>query len=154
MLEQQITVEPGRKEDMVEVLAFEEREFPNWLTLYECNDRLGDYQDVLVARDLSQGGQVVGTLRMNTARSHPQRPELLWPGLLGDDVGAMGAVGVAASKQGRGIGIAMCAKASDLLKERGVGTCYIDWVAPDTTHFYEKLGYVRWRSYHTSWRGV
>lgn len=154
MLEQQITLEAGRQEDMAEVLAFEQREFPNWLMLYENSNQLGDYQDILVARDLSKDGAVVGTLSMNTTYSHPQRPELLWPGLLGEDVGAMGAVGVAVDEQGRGIGLAMCARASDLLKARGVGTCYIDWVEPETTHFYEKLGYVKWRMYHTSWRGL
>jgi beta-N-acetylhexosaminidase len=154
MAEQQITLEPACEQDMAEVLAFEEREYPNWLVFYEDMNRLGDYQDVLVARDQSKGDQIVGTLSMRTMQSHPQRPELLWPALLGEDAGTMGAVGVAFAEQGRGIGLAMCARASELLKQRGVGTCCIDWVEEETTKFYGKLGYTRWRAYHTSWREI
>ncbi len=150
--EQQITLAPARLEDMADVLAFEEREYPSWLKHYETNNRLGDYQDVFIARD--RDGQLVGVLNTKTAHSHPERPELPWPALLGENAGVLGAVGVAAAMQGSGIGIALCAKASDVLKERGVGTCYIDWVEERTTHFYEKLGYAKWRSYHTSWRGL
>ncbi|MEO7020795.1 MAG: GNAT family N-acetyltransferase, partial [Ktedonobacteraceae bacterium] len=150
MAEQQITLEPAREEDMAEVLAFETREFPNWSMHYARAARLGDYQDVLVARE--QGGQVVGTLITYTAHSHPTRTDVIWQQLLGDDAGALGAVGVAASEQGRGIGIALVARASDLLKERGVGTCCIDWV--ELTDFYAKLGYAKWRSYHTCWREI
>ena len=149
---QQVTLAPARVEEMAEVLTFEEREYPNWLRHYENNNRLGDHQDVFIARD--RDGQIVSVLNTRTPRSHPERPEFPWPGLLGENAGALGAVGVAASAQGRGIGIALCAKATEVLKERGVGTCYIDWVAEGTTHFYEKLGYIRWRSYHTSWRGL
>lgn len=148
IVEEQISLEPGRQDDMVEVLAFEQREYPNWLHHFETSALLGDYQDVLIARE--HNGAIVGTLNMRSPRAHPARPELLWPGLLGENVGGLGAVGVAPSAQGRGIGIALVARASDLLKERGAGTCYIDWV--ELTQFYAKLGYTPWRAYHTSWR--
>lgn len=152
MDEQQIRLAAGTQADMAEVLAFEEREYSNWLVHYKNNNRLGDYQDVFIARD--KDGQVVGVLNTSTIHSHSQRPELPWPGILGENAGTLGAVGVAASVQGRGIGLALCAKASAILKERGVGTCYIDWVAEGTTHFYEKIGYTKWRSYHTGFRGI
>lgn len=150
MAEQQVTLAPARLEDMAEMLAFEEREYPNWLMLFQDSNRFGDYQDVFIARD--RDGQVVGTLNTKNAHSHAERTEVLWNQLLGEQMGALGAVGVAAAAQGRGIGIALCAKASNVLKERGVGICYIDWVKERTTHFYGKLGYAKWRSYHTSWR--
>ena len=152
MNEQQVALAAGTQADMAEVLAFEEREYPNWLIHYRQNSRLGDYQDVFIARD--KDGEIVGVLNTSTVHSHPERPDFAWPGLLGANAGTLGAVGVAASAQSRGIGLALCAKASEVLKERGVGTCIIDWVAEGTTHFYGKIGYVKWRSYHTSFRGL
>lgn len=150
--EQQITLAPATGEDMSEVLAFEAREFPNWLKHYEHCARLGNYQDILVARDQNQSGQVVGTLLTSTPQSHPERTEVIWRVPLGYDAGSLGAVGVAYSEQGRGIGIALVARASELLRERGVRNCYIDWVS--ITDFYAKLGYSKWRAYHTSLRGT
>jgi len=149
MEREQISFELASSQNIADVLAFEAREFPNWLMYYERNARIGDYQDLLVARD-NASGQVVGTLVMYSAQSHPSRPDLIWQTLLGDDAGAMGAVGVAASERGRGIGIALVARASELLKERGVRNCYIDWVV--LTDFYAKLGYTTWRDYLTGRR--
>lgn len=148
--EQGITLAPGRAEDVPEILEFEKREFPNWLQHYERCSRLGDYQDMLLARN--HDGRLVGTLLMYTPQSSAERTDVIWRVLLGFDAGAMGAVGVAPSEQGRGAGIALVARASDLLKERGVRNCYIDWV--EITGFYAKLGYTKWREYSTSWRDL
>jgi beta-N-acetylhexosaminidase len=148
MTKQQITLEPATQADGADVLAFEKREFPHWLMHYERCVRLGDYQDLLVARD--QQGQILGTLMVYTAQSSSERHDLIWQGVLGSDAGAFGAVGVAESQQGRGIGIALVARASDILKERGVRNCAIDWVL--LTDFYGKLGYTKWRAYHSDWR--
>lgn len=148
--DQGITLATGREEDVPEILTFEQREFPNWLRHYERCARLGDYQDILCARN--QDGRIVGTLLMYTPQSHETRTDVVWRVLLGYDAGAMGAVGVAPSEQGRGTGIALVARASDLLKARGVRNCYIDWV--EITDFYAKLGYAKWRAFFTSLRDV
>lgn len=148
--EQGITLAAGRAEDVPEILAFEQREFPNWLQHYERCARLGNYQDFLLARN--QEGVVVGTLLMYTPQSSAERTDVVWRVLLGYDAGAMGAVGVAPSERGRGTGIALVARASDLLKERGVRNCYIDWV--EITDFYAKLGYKKWRALFTSMRDL
>lgn len=147
---QHITLAVGRAEDVPEILAFEEREFPNWLQHYERCAHLGDYQDFLLARN--QDGQIIGTTLMYTPQSHTTRTDLVWRVLLGYDAGAMGAIGVAPVEQGRGAGIALVARASDLLKERGMRNCYIDWVA--LTDFYAKLGYRKWRSFFVSMRDL
>ena len=138
------------KEDMPEVLAFEEREFPNWLKHYESCNRLRDYHDILVARDQNKNGQVVGTLITSSPQSHPERTDVIWRVLPGYDAGSPGAVGVTPSEQGRGIGIALVSRASDLLKERGIRNCVIDWVV--ITDFYAKLEYAKWRAFHMSSR--
>lgn len=150
MTDQQITIATASSADVPEILAFEEREFANWLKHFERCALLGDYQDMLVARD--QTGVVVGTLLMSTPRSHAERTDVVWRVLLGSEAGSMGAVGVAASEQGRGIGIALVARASDWLKERGVRNCYIDWVV--ITDFYAKLGYRKWRAFNMSTRVI
>jgi len=147
---QGITLNVATQADLADVLSFEAREFPNWLMHYERCGRLGDYQDILLARE--QDGQVVGALILYTAQSHAERTDLIWQALVGEDAGALGAVGVAAAEQGRGIGIALVARASDLLKERGVGVCVIDWV--EKTDFYARLGYTKWRAYHPEWRDL
>lgn len=146
--EQHITLNPANQADIPAVLAFEEREFPNWLSHYQYLASLGESRDILVSRD--QHGQVLGTLLMSTPQSHAERSDVVWRVLLGSDAGSIGAVGVAAAEQGRGIGIALVAHASELLKARGVRNCYIDWVV--LTDFYAKLGYKKWRAFKMSGR--
>jgi beta-N-acetylhexosaminidase len=146
MAEQQITLNTATQANISEVLAFERREFPSWLSLYEHLASLGEYNDILVARDLH--GQVAGTLAMSTPQSHPERTDVVWRVPLGYDAGSIGSVGVAQAEQGRGIGIALVARASDLLQARGIHICYIDWVV--LTDFYAKLGYKKWRAFRMS----
>ena len=146
---EQVTLNPASQADISEVLTFEAREFPNWLSHYERLATLGEYRDILTARD-QKTGQVVGTLLMSTPQAHAERTDLVWRVLLGADAGSMGAVGVAEAEQGRGIGIALVARASDLLKERDVRNCYIDWVV--ITDFYARVGYKKWRAFQMSER--
>ncbi len=129
-----------------DVLAFETREFPHWLPHYERYAQLGDYADLLTARD--QRRSVVGALILYSPQSHTARTDLIWQALLGEEAGAMGAVGAAQSERGRGIGLALVAYGSATLKERGVRNCYIDWVV--LTDFYARLGYEKWRAYYLS----
>lgn len=144
-----ISIECASSENVTDVLAFEAKEFPNWLRHFEHYADLGDHRDLLVARD-QRDKRVVGSLVMYSPLSHPERTDIIWQQLLGERVGAMGAVGVDEGERGRGIGIALVAYATEQLKQRGTQNCYIDWlVIPD---FYGKLGYKEWRTYETSWR--
>lgn len=144
--EQQVTLKTASQADIPEILAFEGREFPNWLAAYERLASLGEYSNILMAR--AQDEQVVGTLLMSTPQSHAERTDVVWRVLLGYDAGSIAAVGVAEAEHGRGIGIALVARASDLLKACGVRNCYIDWV--ELTDFYAKLGYEKWRAFKMS----
>jgi beta-N-acetylhexosaminidase len=150
MVDEHIRFETMTSQHVTEALAFEMREFPNWLAIFEHHADLGDYRDLLVARD--QDGQIVGSLIMYTPQSHPERADVIWQTLLGQEVGGIAAVGVAQSARGRGIGIAIVARASEILKEAGVRNCYIDWV--ELTDFYAKLGYEKWREYCVGWRNI
>lgn len=145
-----IVVAPATETDGPGILAFEAREFPEWLPHYTRAVDLGDYGDLLVAR--VEGGVILGVLLLYGAWSHPERNDVRWKTLLGHDAGAIGAVGVAAAARGRGIGTALVARASEILRARGVGTCFIGWVW--AVDFYARLGYRPWRSYAMGEREV
>lgn len=135
------TIAPGRAD---ELLTFEAREFPNWLDAFQRVMSLGDYDDVLIGRNAT--GQIVASLIMYTSQSNKERHDVLWQAIFGERLGAIGCVGVAEQEQGKGIGLALVARATELLIERGIEHCSIDWVV--LTDFYAKLGFHVWRGYH------
>ena len=147
---EKITISSAQHQNITDVLAFEAHNFANWLPQFERCADLGDFRDLLLAHN--EAGEIIGTLIMYSEQSHPDRADVIWQDLLGETAGAMAAVGVAESERGRGIGIALVAGASELLKERGVTNCFIDWV--ELTDFYAKLGYQKWRAYHPCVRTI
>jgi mycothiol synthase len=126
--------------ERAEVLAFEAATFPDWVVWFE---RLGS--SVLVARD--RAGGVVGTLLF----SGPPGATIYEP-LLGGDAGTIGCVGVAAAARGAGVGSAMVARASELLRDAGTRACHIGWT--ERERFYARLGYVPWRRYQMASRAL
>lgn len=116
-----------------DILAFERAEFPNWLQYYaETTD------DTLVARD--EGGTVLGAALFGG-------PGIVSPftPMLGDLAATIGCVGVATARHGSGVGTALVAAGSEILRDRGARVCHISWTT--RASFYESLGYRRWRSY-------
>jgi len=144
-----VAIYPAKEEEVPEVLAFEDREFPGWAPGFRYMTELEEFANLLVARDLGTGG-VVGTLLLFPPACRWLGANIVWKELLGADLGGLGAVGVAASERGRGIGIALVARASEVLRERGTGNCHIDWTG--LLDFYGKLGYLPWRQYYMSVR--
>ena len=130
------------------MLAFEAQEFPSWEEGFRQVIELGDTNDMLVVRSAS--GQIVGSLVLYTAHSHLNRTDVIWKQRLGEDAGALGAVGVAAAVRGRGIGTALVAQGTELLWERGVRICFLGWVW--AVDFYRQLGYESWQAYMMSSR--
>jgi ribosomal protein S18 acetylase RimI-like enzyme len=57
---------------------------------------------------------------------------------LGPDTGTIGCVGVAPHRQERGVGTAMAACASEILRDSGTRTCHISWTARES--FYTHAG--------------
>jgi predicted N-acetyltransferase YhbS len=47
--------------------------------------------------------------------------------------------------EGHGIGTALVACASEILRDRGAGTCHIGWTVRES--FYIRAGYRPWRRY-------
>jgi ribosomal protein S18 acetylase RimI-like enzyme len=135
-----VSIEVMADPDRAEVLAFEAATFPEWLVWFE---RLG--ASVLVAR--AGAGDVVGTLLFRG----PPGATIYTP-LLGPEAGTIGCVGVAAAARGAGVGSAMVARASELLRDAGTRTCHIGWTRRE--RFYARLGYLRWRRYHMARRSI
>jgi ribosomal protein S18 acetylase RimI-like enzyme len=124
--------------DLEEVLAFEAATFPTWLGWFQRRD-----SSVLVARD--GGGGVVGSLLFRGPDE-----SLLFAPMLGPASGTIACVGVADHLQGRGVGSAMVAHASELLRRAGTRNCHIGWVV--RRDFYVRVGYAPWRTYLMSRR--
>jgi predicted N-acetyltransferase YhbS len=114
-------------------LAFEDTHFPHWSRWFREPGN-----DILVACD--SGGRIVGSLLL----SGPGHASVYWP-MLGEDSAEIACVGVAGSQENRGVGSAMVARASEVLRERGAGTCHIGWAV--RIGFYSRVGYTPWRQY-------
>jgi beta-N-acetylhexosaminidase len=129
-----ITIEVMNGPERPEVMAFEAATFPDWVGWFERLD-----SSVLVARD--RAGAVAGTLLFRG----PLGATIYEP-LLGPDAGTIGCVGVATKARGAGVGSAMVARASELLRDAGTRACHIGWTRRE--RFYTRVGYSPWRRYH------
>jgi ribosomal protein S18 acetylase RimI-like enzyme len=129
-----ITIEVMNGPERPEVMAFEAATFPDWVGWFERLD-----SSVLVARD--RAGAVAGTLLFRG----PLGATIYEP-LLGPDAGTIGCVGVATQARGAGVGSAMVARASELLRDAGTRACHIGWTRRE--RFYTRVGYSPWRRYH------
>jgi N-acetylglutamate synthase-like GNAT family acetyltransferase len=69
-------------------------------------------------------------------------------GLVPGAVGAFGCVGVDPAARRRGIGLAMVARACELLAARGAEVCYCAYTYLED--WYVQLGFTRWRGYTTA----
>lgn len=135
-----VAIEVMAEPERAEVMAFEAATFPNWVVWFERLD-----SSVLVARD--RAGTVVGTLLFRG----PLGATIYEP-MLGPEAGTIGCVGVAAPAQGAGVGSAMVARASELLRDAGTRACHIGWTRRE--RFYTRLGYTPWRRYHIARRAL
>jgi predicted N-acetyltransferase YhbS len=140
---EQLRFEVATHETIDEALSFEMYHFPGWVDHFQRVASVGDYSDIVMARDAT--GEVVAALATHSNLSHPSRCDVLWQPLLNNHAGAIGCVGVAEAERGRGIGLSLVAHASELLRDQGLISCYIDWVF--LTDFYARLGYEKWRAY-------
>lgn len=135
------------KEEMKELMEFQKKYFEYWVSTYQHHSDLGDYHDLVVAREGDGHGKIIGSLVLFvTNGSHKYRTDLIWTDetLFTNQSGGMACVGVASEERGRGIGLGLVAFANKTLKERNVEQSYVDWV--ELTDFYSRAGYQKWRS--------
>lgn len=114
---------------------------------YCCVER-GGCGDVVVARHPEWG--IVGI----SCAEHPyaswRRGNFAWALLLGEDTGCLGPLGVAASVRENGIGLAITARVTELLRDRGAAKSYVSWTW--LVDWYGRLGYKVWQEYVMSWK--
>ncbi len=135
-----VTIRQGTESNSGAVLAFETAVFPRWTRWFQAGD-----QNVLIAWDSEAG--IAGTLLF----SGPDADTVFGP-MLGPDAGTIGCVGVAPRRQERGIGTAMVARASEILRDSGTRACHISWTARES--FYTHAGYHPWRRYRMFRRAI
>jgi predicted N-acetyltransferase YhbS len=146
--QQQITLQTATPADVPAVLAFEERHFPNWLHAFERVVAYDEAGDILLARDARQA--IVGTTLVLAAESRSWRDRFVWGELLGEKIGGVGPLGVAEEMRSKGIGLALAARVTELLQERGVETSYVGWTW--LVDWYGRLGYRIWQEHTMSWK--
>ena len=146
---QGVTLATAAPEDADEVVAWERRHLPGWEEFFAAPFASGEPEDVLLAR--GSDGAILGTLLLNGPDARWRGP-LTWARRLGPGTGAVGAVGVAESARNRGIGLALVARATELLKERRLARSYVGWTW--LRDWYGKLGYRVWMEHRVSARDL
>jgi predicted N-acetyltransferase YhbS len=122
------------------LLAFEYREFAGWASSILRLAANGDLANVLV---VTSPAGVIGSILTFTPNTGGRYANQVWDRLIGGRLGGYGAVGIAQSERGKGLGAAMCEAAAAYVESRGADACFIDWTGiPD---FYRRVGAEVWR---------
>ena len=129
-----VTITQPASADLADVLAFEAATFPSWSHWFAVASPPG----MLIARD--GAGPITGTLLLDGPGA-----DTVFAPILGPAAGTIGCVGVAAPRQQEGIGTALVARASEILREAGTRNCHIGWTTRES--FYRHAGYRPWRRY-------
>lgn len=143
-----LTIAQATPADEEAILAFEAQHFPHWLRYYQNVLRHHGHADIVVAKEARQG--IVGASFVIAPRAAWWDYEFRWLSLLGENTGGVGPLGVAESMREQGIGLALAARVTELLHQRGIQNSYIGWTW--LVDWYGKLGYRVWQEYIMSWR--
>ena len=119
------------------VAAFEQTNFPAWASFVDNEFAESGDQNILVAQ--ATNGAVVGTILMRVGATNH------WAGEAGTQVGSLNILGIAPGCQRQGIGLALTARAMEILRDRGCSRCYIQWTG--LKEWYGKLGAKVWAEY-------
>lgn len=131
--------------EQTKLLAFLERCFPGRWT-YEALKyfELGGTGREYVVACLE--GDIIGFCRINDIDTPFIAQNVYWSPLFKEPVGGVGPLGIDSRFRRSGYGLAMVHTAVELLKKRGAAQVIIDWT--DQLHFYGKLGFEVWKTYH------
>jgi GNAT superfamily N-acetyltransferase len=127
------------REDTMEMLAFEQRYFPDWLRYMERTIAQARHSHVLVAK---LEDEIIGTVSLSIA---PECPGGHWREFLGPKLGAFGILGVHPEHRQHGVGLALAAYATQTLRERGIQNCFLHWTW--LRDWYGRLGFKVWEEY-------
>ena len=117
-------------------LTFEKDNFPEWWPYYQRAAKEKRLNNVLLAK--TADNRIVGTVFVGERL-------VTWEKLLGSKVGSLGALGVAENMRSRGIGLALAARGTEIMQEKGLTKVYLGWT--ELTDWYGRLGYQIWREF-------
>ena len=143
-----IAILQATSDDAPAILSFEEHHFPEWLLYYQQVVQHQGYADVVVAKEAHQ--RIVGTALVVDPHAPGWNNDIRWLSLLGTNTGGIGTLGVAESLREQGIGLALAARVTEIVRERGLERSYIGWTW--LVDWYGKLGYKVWQEYIMSWQ--
>lgn len=138
-----ITISQAMPGDTPDILSFEEQHFPQWSRFFQHVLDHQVYADVVVAREVNQG--IAGTALVIDPHSPGWNDDIRWLFLLGESTGSIGTLGVAEPLREQGIGLALAARTTEIVRERGLKKSYLGWTW--LVDWYGKLGYRVWREY-------
>ncbi len=144
-------ISSATSEDVPAILAFEGSHFPRWLRYFQMMVERGGLEEIVLARD-TRTGEILGTSFATDFREPSWRTDFVWQELLGADTGGVGPLGVAEEARGNGIGLALAARVTERLKERGLASCFVGYTW--LVEWYGKLGYRIWQEHRMSHRSL
>lgn len=138
-----ITFELAKNEQIKDILGFEKKNFPNWYKYFSSTVNKNELGDILIAKSSQEN--ILGSVLID-------RDKKVWNRLLGNKVGALGALGVSEDARGQGVGLALTAQGTEILKASGVDVCYLGWTW--LIDWYGKLGYKVWCEYQMGTKNI
>lgn len=138
-----LTFELAKKEQIKDILDFEQENFSHWYKYFSSTVENNKLDDILITK--SSQGKILGSVLID-------RDKKVWNRLLGNKIGALGALGVLESARNQGVGLALAAQGTEILKAHGVDICYLGWTW--LINWYRKLGYEVWCEYQMSTKSI
>lgn len=119
------------------ILKLISEEFPFWYTYYKHQLKISDHDKLLICTN--QSGEIVG-VTMLFLGGYKFQP--MFDGM----VGGGRCLGVSEKYRGKGIGLALKAKGTEIARDSGAKYVVVQYTTvPD---FYKTLGFQSWRQYH------
>ena len=137
-----VKVHSAKAEHTHELIAMVKDNFAQWLDGYQALLENQQFDRILLA---SQQGRIVGVTMV-------EPDTCMWKGLFPGPVGSLSALGVAESARSQGIGLALAARATDMLREQGMAWAYLGWTW--LVDWYGQIGYKTWRTYAMAKRAL
>lgn len=138
-----IRLEFAKRDQFYKLDKFERENFPDWYSYFSETMKKDKLDDILLA--VSADNQILGSVLID-------RNKRVWNRILGNKVGALGALGVSEETRGQGLGLALAARGTEILRESGVEVCFLGWTW--LVDWYGKLGYKVWREYQMSTKNI
>lgn len=124
-INEEITIAHPKESDSKSLLSFEIENFPSWYNYFNSSIKNLDNQNILIAK--KNDGEIIGSVLLFGPYKSGFDANFKWKNIIGDKMGGFGALGVSNKNRGKGIGMTIAIKSTELLKERGVKSSYLGW---------------------------